>query len=61
MDNPTELRNRAAWYREFAAGAEKTVSRSRLRKAENMEAEADRIDAELASKPRKTGPLGECL
>jgi len=55
MDNPTELRNRAAWYREFAAGAEnRAVGRSRLRKAEDMEAEADRIDAELASKPQKT-------
>jgi hypothetical protein len=54
MANPTELRNRAAWYREFAAGAENlAVSRSRLRRADDLEAQADRIDAELTSKPQK--------
>jgi len=43
--NPTELRNRAAWYREYATRAGNPgIAESRLRTAEEMEAEADRME-----------------
>jgi len=45
MPNPSKLRALASWYREFA---ERTVNpmiwEARLRTAEDLEAEADRLD-----------------
>ena len=44
-----KLRQLAAWYREFADRAGNPwVWEARLRTAEDLEAEADRVEAELA-------------
>jgi hypothetical protein len=46
MPDPTELRKLATWYREFAERAgEPGIWERRLRTAERLEAEADRIEA----------------
>jgi hypothetical protein len=46
MTNSADLRRLAAWYREFAERAENpTIWEARLRTAENLEAEAPRIEA----------------
>ncbi len=45
MENPDKLRELAAWYREFADRAgNSAIWDARLRTAENLEAEADRIE-----------------
>ena len=45
MSNPDELRKLAAWYREFAERAgNPTIWEARLRTAEELEAEADRLE-----------------
>lgn len=42
---PTRLRELAAWYREFAEKADSTsIWESRLRMAEDLESEADKIE-----------------
>jgi hypothetical protein len=50
MDDPLKLRELAAWYREFA---EKTANPSiwevRLRMAEDLECEADRLEQRQAA------------
>jgi hypothetical protein len=50
MDDPLKLRELAAWYREFA---EKTgnpsIWESRLRMAEDLEREAERIEKRRAA------------
>ncbi len=47
MSNPDELRKLAAWYREFAERAgNPTIWEARLRTAEELEAEADRLEKE---------------
>ena len=44
MDDPAKLRELAAWYREFAERAGSTVIwEARLRMAEDLEREADRL------------------
>ena len=46
MINPADLRRLTAWYREFAERTENpTIWEARLRTAENLEAEASRIEA----------------
>jgi hypothetical protein len=51
--DPQELRELAAWYREFAERAENPVIwDSRLRTAEQFERAADRIEAECADRDR---------
>jgi hypothetical protein len=46
MPDPTELRKLAAWYREFAERAgDPAIWEMRLRTAERLESEADRIEA----------------
>jgi hypothetical protein len=45
MDNPLKLRELAAWYREFAERTENpTIWEARLRMAEDLETEADRLE-----------------
>jgi hypothetical protein len=50
MDDPLKLRELAAWYREFA---EKTANppiwEARLRMAEDLEREADRLEQRQAA------------
>jgi hypothetical protein len=50
MDDPLKLRELAAWYREFA---EKTgnpsIWEARLRMAEDLEREADRLEQRQAA------------
>ncbi|MGH7094264.1 MAG: hypothetical protein ACREFB_12105, partial [Stellaceae bacterium] len=49
--DPEELRDLAAWYREFAERAENPVIwDSRLRTAEKFERDADRIATECAAR-----------
>jgi len=44
-DNPSKLRELAAWYREFAERAgNPAILERRLRMAEELDAEADHID-----------------
>ena len=51
--NPEELRELAAWYREFAERAENpAIWDSRLRTAEQFERDADRIEAQCAASDR---------
>ncbi len=48
MGTPDRLRELAAWYREFAERAENpAIWASRLRTAEDLEAEARRIERQL--------------
>lgn len=55
-DNPSKLRELAAWYREFAERVgNPTIWEARLRIAEELDAEADHIDGTkgaAATKPR---------
>jgi hypothetical protein len=45
--DPAKLRELAAWYREYAKQAgSPTIWEARLRAAEDMEEEADRIESE---------------
>jgi len=56
LPNPDELRKLAAWYREFAERAgDAAIWEARLRTAKELEAEADRVEANLGSQP---GDLG---
>lgn len=49
MTHPSNLRRLAAWYREFADRAgDPWIWEKRLRTAEDLAAEADRVEAELA-------------
>ena len=51
-DNPSKLRELAAWYREFAERAgNPTIWEARLRMAEELDAEADHIDRIQGAKP----------
>ena len=44
-DNPLKLRELAAWYREFAEKTgNPTIWEARLRMAEDLESEADRLE-----------------
>ena len=55
-DNPTKLRELAAWYREFAERAgNPTIWEARLRMAEELDAEADQIDQMKRAKPQQRG------
>jgi hypothetical protein len=61
MSNPAELRKLAAWYREFAERAgNPMIWEARLRTAEELTAEADRLEKETnpgsLSKPRTSVP-----
>jgi hypothetical protein len=42
--DPYKLRELAAWYREFAERAEPSVRKARLRIAEQLEGDADRLN-----------------
>lgn len=45
MEDPSKLRELAAWYREFAEKTGNTsIWESRLRMAEDLEREADRLE-----------------
>jgi hypothetical protein len=45
MPDPSKLRELASWYREFAERtANSMIWEARLRTAEDLEAEADRVD-----------------
>jgi hypothetical protein len=49
MSNPLELRKLAAWYREFAERAgDPGIWERRLRRAEELEAEAARLEKKFA-------------
>lgn len=53
MSEPNRLRELACWYREFAErSANPAIWDARLRTAEDLEAEAARIDPQNASEPR---------
>jgi hypothetical protein len=50
MPNSDELRKLAAWYREFAERTDNpAIWHARLRTAEKLEADADRIASKLPS------------
>ena len=52
-EHPDKLRELAAWYREFAERAgNPTIWESRLRTAEDLDAAAERIERDLAARPR---------
>jgi hypothetical protein len=52
-EHPDKLRELASWYREFAERAgNPTIWESRLRTAEDLDAAAERIERDLAAKPR---------
>ena len=49
MDDPLKLRELAAWYREFAEKtANPSIWEARLRMAEDLEREADRLERRQA-------------
>ena len=49
MPREDQLRQLAAWYREFAERAGNPwIWEARLRRAKDLEAEADRVEAKLA-------------
>lgn len=53
-DNPSKLRELAAWYREFAERAgNPTIWEARLRMAEELDAEADHIDQMNRTEPQR--------
>jgi hypothetical protein len=53
MRNSDDLRKLAAWYREFAERAgNPAIWEARLRTAKQLEAEADRADANTVFAPR---------
>ena len=48
MENPQKLRELAAWYREFAEKtANPSIWEARLRMAEDLESEAERVEQRL--------------
>ncbi len=52
MNNPDELRELASWYREYAERTgNPTIWDARLRTAEDLEAEATRIERTVHSRP----------
>jgi hypothetical protein len=56
MPDEDKLRQLAAWYRVFADRAGNPwIWEARLRTAEDLEAEADRVEAKLALVPHETG------
>lgn len=53
-DNPSKLRELAAWYREFAERAgNPTIWEARLRMADELDAEADHIDQMKRADPQR--------
>ncbi|HEY4473364.1 MAG TPA: hypothetical protein VGN21_19480 [Stellaceae bacterium] len=53
MDDPVKLRDLAAWYREFAErSGNPTIWDSRLRTAEDLEAEAAELETRSARASR---------
>ena len=49
MDDPLKLRELAAWYREFAEKTDNpSIWEARLRMAEDLEREADRLERRQA-------------
>lgn len=59
MDDPHRLRELASWYREFAERTgNPAIWDARLRTAEDLEAEAARIDEKHAAGPAQAGGLG---
>jgi len=60
MQNPDELRELASWYREFAERAgNPTIWEARLLMAEDLEAEAKRIERDLSARRQPTRILRE--
>ena len=60
MQNPDELRELASWYREFAERAgNPTIWEARLLMAEDLEAEAARIERDLSARRQPTRILRE--
>jgi hypothetical protein len=56
MKEPDRLRALALWYREFAERtANPAIWESRLQTADDLEAEAARIDRDDAAAPRRDG------
>jgi hypothetical protein len=55
MPGEDKLRQLAAWYREFAERAGSPWIWARLRRAKELEAEADRVEAKLALVTREEG------
>ena len=54
MDDPAELRELAKWYRDFAERTGNPVIwDSRLRMAEDLEAEATRLERRLLHAPQQ--------
>jgi hypothetical protein len=53
--DPFELRKLASWYREYAKHAENpTIWDARLRTADELDAEADRIETEQRARLEKS-------
>ena len=60
MPDPSKLRELATWYREFAERTgNPTIWESRLRTAEDLDAEAERIERFGAPLNEILAPLGE--
>jgi hypothetical protein len=56
MERPHKLRELAAWYREFAERTANTaIWDSRLRMAEDLELEAQRVERAHGQKHERTG------
>ncbi len=56
MTDPDELRKLAAWYRKFAERAgNPAIWEARLHTAEDLEAEAEHVELELASAQSEAG------
>jgi hypothetical protein len=52
MQNPDKLRELASWYREFAERAgNPAIWEGRLLMAEDLDAEAERIERDLSARP----------
>jgi hypothetical protein len=52
MQDPSKLRELASWYREFAEQTgNPTIWEARLRTADHLDAEADRIEQSLRLRP----------
>lgn len=57
MQDPDKLRKLASWYREFAERAgNPVVWEARLRTAEDLEAEAARVECNLADAVHSSDP-----
>lgn len=53
MEDPTKLRELASWYREFAERTgNPTIWEARLHTADDLDAEADRIEHDLSDRRR---------